>query len=543
MEELNILNFNDNYDIEKDDGNIEYKRELTNLDNDTFNKRVTQMKYRLCEGVGEAFYFIGVNDDGTLNELSEAEYIESEYNLKKIADEINCSVIKIQESNKNNKFIGKFLIRENNKNNYININISIAGNVDAGKSTIIGVLTRGILDDGKGKSRLHVFNYKHEIDTGRTSSISQQIMGFSDNGDVISTKYDNIHNWSDIINQSTKLIYFYDLAGHKKYLKTTIFGLTSLCSDYCLILINANSGINHMTMEHIGICINLKIPFIIVVTKMDITPINIINETMTKINNICKNKIKKTSYIIKNITDVINIAKNIKNNSLVPIIQISSVTGYNIDLLKKLLNLIPQRNNYQQNNNKHIELVIADTYSVIGHPLIISGMLKSGTIRPNNNLLIGPFHDLSYRQVKVRSMHLNCKNINEGVSGNYLCISLKGITRKEIRKGMILITDDNSLKIAIKRFIAEVYVLHSTTTIKEGYQPFVHIEHVRQTIKIIEINKFNAKDLNDKHLRTGDKANVKFEFIIRPEYIKVGMHLIAREGNIKLYGKITEIIG
>ena len=69
-------------------------------------------------------------------------------------------------------------------------------------------------------------------------------------------------------------------------------------------------GINHMTREHIGICINLKIPFIILVTKIDIVPINILEETMLKINNMCKNRIKKIPYLIKNISDVINITKN-----------------------------------------------------------------------------------------------------------------------------------------------------------------------------------------------------------------------------------------
>ena len=64
-----------------------------------------------------------------------------------------------------------------NEDSYIDLRIAVCGNVDSGKSTIIGVLTRGILDNGRGLARAHVFNHKHEIDTGRTSSISQQILG------------------------------------------------------------------------------------------------------------------------------------------------------------------------------------------------------------------------------------------------------------------------------------------------------------------------------------------------------------------------------
>lgn len=60
--------------------------------------------------------------------------------------------------------------------------ISVVGNVDSGKSTLVGVLTKGILDDGRGSSRLRVFNYPHEITNGRTSSVAQEIMGWDDQG-------------------------------------------------------------------------------------------------------------------------------------------------------------------------------------------------------------------------------------------------------------------------------------------------------------------------------------------------------------------------
>jgi GTPase len=38
------------------------------------------------------------------------------------------------------------------------------GNVDAGKSTMVGIMTAapGQLDDGRGAMRANVFNYAHE---------------------------------------------------------------------------------------------------------------------------------------------------------------------------------------------------------------------------------------------------------------------------------------------------------------------------------------------------------------------------------------------
>ena len=60
------------------------------------------------------------------------------------------------------------------------VKIAIIGNVDSGKSTLVGVLTKGGLDDGRGSSRLKVFNFAHEVENGRTSSIAHEIMGFDE---------------------------------------------------------------------------------------------------------------------------------------------------------------------------------------------------------------------------------------------------------------------------------------------------------------------------------------------------------------------------
>lgn len=66
-------------------------------------------------------------------------------------------------------------VREEN-----DVRIAVIGNVDSGKSTLVGVLTKCIMDDGRGSARSKVFNFDHEQKNGRTSSIGQEIMGFND---------------------------------------------------------------------------------------------------------------------------------------------------------------------------------------------------------------------------------------------------------------------------------------------------------------------------------------------------------------------------
>ena len=48
-------------------------------------------------------------------------------------------------------------VREEN-----DVRIAVIGNVDSGKSTLVGVLTKGIMDDGRGSARMKVFNFSHE---------------------------------------------------------------------------------------------------------------------------------------------------------------------------------------------------------------------------------------------------------------------------------------------------------------------------------------------------------------------------------------------
>ena len=80
--EVNIYNMDiKTYCPESDEGNIEYKYKLINLNEETLCKRTTQMRFRINEGGGEAFYYIGVMDDGTPLGLTQSEYVESVNNL------------------------------------------------------------------------------------------------------------------------------------------------------------------------------------------------------------------------------------------------------------------------------------------------------------------------------------------------------------------------------------------------------------------------------------------------------------------------------
>lgn len=526
---------------EDDEGKIEYKWLLTNLSDERINHLVSQMKFRLQEGNGECFYEIGLKDNGFPEGITEEEFNETHDNLIKIAEKCDSSVRLLQKKNYKNKFLGEYLIRENpKKNNYIDLSILVAGNVDAAKSSTIGCLISGKLDNGRGLSRTQVFNFRHEIESGRTSSISHQIMGFNQNGVVNHSKVRKL-SWPEIVQDSNKIITFYDLAGHEKYLRTTIYGFSSTYSDYAMIMIGANMGVTAMTKEHIALCLTYKIPFFIVYTKIDIAPENVyekIKNTVKKIMN--STGVRKIIVEIKDIDNAILCSKNMLSDNIVPTIEISNVTGQNHQLLIDFLNLLPQRKDFSQYENEPIKLTIDEKYTVNGVGTVVSGVLHRGTVKLNDNVLIGPDGTGNYLKTQIKGIHCKRVSVDEVKAGSYVCFNIKKIPKIWVKKGMVILSTTKTPQI-VWMFEAEINILQShSTTIKVGYEPNIHINNLSQVCVIQSIEKIGGD--KDEYLRAGDKAYVKLCFKYRPVYLSEGNRIVFREGRVRGIGIIKNVI-
>lgn len=534
------------YPPENDFGHIEYKLKLVDKSDDRISRLASQMRMRLGEGNGEAIYVLGVKDDGDIAGVDDDEFTESFNNLT-IAADINSysmTMLSSKDVPKTKKKVYELLVRENNEQKYIDVKVAVAGNVDAGKSSLLGVLTSGHNDDGRGSARLSIFNFKHEVCTGRTSSIAHHILGFDDKGKIMN--YSGIHKkgWPEIVKDSAKIISFYDLCGHEKYLRTTILGLSSSFPDLCMILVGANMGLTRMTREHIFLCVTLKIPFAIVLTKIDIclNRQNVMKETVKNINRLLKIPgLRRIPYKISNMDDVIICAKNVRTESVVPVFHVSNVTGVGIDFVKQFLNLLGKAPSNIKGEVTDVEMHIDTTFSVPGIGTVVGGQLISGSIKVGDKLRLGP-NDGKFVDVQVRGIHCKRTPLQKVSHGSYVCLALKKIDRNTIRRGNVIISR-GSPEIAVKEFDAVITVLKShSTTVKPGYEPVIHTCTMRQSAKLISIkNKINARSPNDDNdciLRTGDKATVTFRFSYYPEYIKSGSRLLMCEGQTKLVGVV-----
>jgi GTPase len=459
------------------------------------------------------------------------------------------------------------------------ISIVICGPVDAGKSSLVGVFTTGELDDGRGKARKSVFHHNHELESGRTSSVSQNVIKYQNNNNeiqLINTKSNKKYEPKVVCNidmnginvSGDKVVSLIDLAGHEKYLKTTVHGITGMFPDRGIVVIGANTGITKLTREHIGLLLCVRIPFMVIITKIDMAPEQIYLDLQTTLKKLLqRNAPDKTLYFINNnktegydyhsdnhsdnhsntlTNNYINI-NMISNPDIVPVISISNKNGYNINNLHKIIYKIPPRDKFANQSSKGTIVYLDGNFSVPGIGLVVSGMIKEGSIKVKQKMFMGPYNG-EFVPVMIRSIHNNLREdileIGSNIQG---CFAIKfldiTIPRSNIKKGFVLIDNINNWKNnLVSSFVARIKILHHSSAIETGYCPVVHCGPIKQSayMKLLNDNSYCLK--TESSLKTGDTSIVSFTFSRHPELIEENMIMFFRDGTTKGVGEVVSLI-
>jgi len=413
-------------------------------------------------------------------------------------------------------------------------NVAVVGEVDAGKSTFIGCMVRQIKDDGRGSARLEVLTLKHEKESGRTSNINTHMVRIGDNE-----------------------IRFLDLAGHEKYLNTTMQGLTRFKPHLAILAVAANRDVTNMTREHFKVCFSLCIPVMIVVTKTDITPPGILKETLQNIKRLTKVKnFKIFTYDIKNeetlgrALKVFNDSESNNVRNIIGVFQVSNVTGERIPYITKFLGSMKIQEHddglqaFMNGLNMKKMFIVYKPYYKRGIGYIVFGINKGAPIQIDETLLLGPISGIYYN-IRVRSMRdAHDKPISILETGQSGCLAVK-FKNFEVTKQLLRRTVVTDIPYTTREILAKVSIFSHHSTIMVGYNPYLHCNNVATSAKVDGIfESKNSEDPTDesslteiKLMRTDDTGYIRFTFPTG-QFIYPGAILLFRESGTKGIGRV-----
>lgn len=370
-------------DPENDEGNIEYKRYLINLNDSKLNSLATQMKFRIEEGNGLAIYYLGVNDNGTPYNLLKEQRKETLENFKKIVKIIDCKIDKIEFNN----LYYKCIITRKQKI-YDEIRVCLIGDTGSGKTTFLANILLDRCYNDNYDSRNYILNHKHEIETGKTSSININHLIFNNKRwTFLDTPGDNKYSktkWKILLSSKPNIILnfdkkvdflveeycsinnipIFDIDIYQKYNCKEIINKKDLFDDLLKMIINIGK-INKNNFKFIIFNVlkrNLESDFI-VTGLLEYGTIKMYDKFKWYVNNLYYNGIIKEIYVdnmVKKISGpyIISLLVSINTNlkSLKKYKQLKQGTITNDVVIKLKTDIIGYCDNKQLNNNNNYNI-------------------------------------------------------------------------------------------------------------------------------------------------------------------------------------------
>ena len=536
--------------------------------------------------------------------------------IKKLSETLNCScdIIKTKQGIYGIFFEFFLQLKKEKKDNinlnlkknkFIEIKIGTFGEESSGKSTTTSVLINNSLDDGKGLMSKKNYKSQHEIQCGKSLYISHLILGFDANNNPV---YEN--NFDLVIKKSNKFINFYDMGGSEKALKYTLSLISQDYIDYSLLFIDYKNGPTENTKKLFSLNNSMHIPMICIITMIDLIKDQNEKELLDFIEKIVKYLMiinpNLKSILIRDKSDILDYISKLNNigfENYFPIICISNVQGNNIELLKYMISLLPTSasraiplisNSFENNNFNLISSPIGQfdvqEHFIVNGKTILGGVVSKGIIKKNDTYYFGPNKLGNFKLVQVETIHCKKQEVDIAHEGQFSSLSLigKNYDPNEVSKGMCLIsTNTTFVPKAVKKFKADVWWIgeEQVKEMKYKCEPVVIINHIRETCKIINLNKNNNfminksftensstsvsitsktesyldfEDDNNKFskkkkkikmstrdttfwLSRDEKMELIFEFKNFPKYINEGQNIIINDNTFKAFGIITKV--
>ena len=420
------------------------------------------------------------------------------------------------------------------------LNMIVTGHIDNGKSTTMGhfLMDLGVVDERTIAQHAKESEETGKGDTFKYAWVMDNIKDERARGitiDLAFKKFETPKYFFTLI----------DAPGHRDFVKNMITGASE--ADCAILVLSAKEGETDTAVapggqarEHAFLLKTLGVAQIILaINKMDDSKFS--EDAYKAAKEKGEKLVKSVGYKIEN----------------VPAIPISGWTGDN--LVKKSENmpwykgktLLESFDDFtvpEKPTGKPLRLPIQDVYSITGVGTVPVGRVETGTMKPNDKIIVMPSGAVG----EIKSIETHHQEMPSATAGDNIGFNLRGIEKKDIKRGDVLGTPDNPPCVA-KEFKAQIIVINHPTAIAPGYTPVMHCHtaQVAATISAFE-SKINpatgaAEEENPKFLKVGDSAIVRIR-PVRPtcietfqEFPEMGRFALRDMGSTIAAGIVKEI--
>ncbi len=536
--------------------NTEFKRRLTKADlkDERRQKLVARIRYMTCEAPFEGRFLVGIEDingqEWKIYGLSEEKLEEAERILTKICEEAEVDIVEAERVETSKGLVGIYLLKRVAAPEIKETcSINVAGRVNSGKSTLIGVLVTGREDNGAGSARSFLLTHPQELTRGQTADIHMAFMGFAEDGRVI-----HLHNplnkseAARVLDQSSKIVTFFDAPGHKEYSKTMIRSILGADAQYGLVLVPApeeadlivtqeeQTGLRRLddiTREHVILMASNNMPFILIISKVDKAEQTEI-ELVTDVVRHSLKEIGKIPVTVSSVEDIEPVVREILNGTIVPILYVSATDGRSTDLLIEILRQLPSSSRTEALTRPAKAYVDKVYRGIRGTNVVVTGTVKQGVFKTGQIVVIGPDHNGNLLHGRIFSIEVFKKRVSGVKVGDLFGFDVKDVDKHLIRRGQIVADDDDCISVC-RTFEANIVVTRHPTRIAVGYVPVLQCHTIQQPVVLKEI--YDAE-----YLCVGDFAKVRLQFLMHPEAIAEGDRIVLREANTRAIGTVVRVI-
>jgi len=382
------------------------------------------------------------------------------------------------------------------------VNVGTIGHIDHGKTTLTSAITRVLHKKGLAdiKSFEDIDNAPEEKERGITI------------------------NTAHVEYETEKRHYAHvDCPGHADYIKNMVTGAAQM--DGAILVVAGTDGPMPQTREHILLARQVNVPKIVVF--------------LNKVDMVDDPELLELVEI--EVRELLDFYEYDGHNA--PVISGSALGAMNGDpkweakieeLMKAVDEYIPVP---VRETDKPFLMPVEDIFSITGRGTVATGRIETGVVKTGEEVnIIGL--GAENKKTVVTGVEMFRKILDRGEAGDNVGLLLRGIDKKEIKRGMVVAAPGSITPHT--KFKAEVYILKK----EEGgrHTPFHNNYRPQFYVRTLDITGEIELPQGREMVMPGDYVTLTVK-LIYPVAINQGLRFAIREGGRTVgAGQVTEIL-